>query len=131
MNFGFFAIRSMFSATERVSLSRHAFAAGVSVAHVSRRKSPFRSISMYNVFSLKNTNLFNFYSIERFAQYYGFFLIASTIENYILSMATTKTFLLFCEIGLLPILVRCGVCLFPSLLLKVLIISLFSRKWLQ
>lgn len=130
MNFVCFAVRPMFSATDRLLLSRKAFISGVSIRHISRRNSPFRAISLYNVFSLKSGTFLDFYSVERFADTHNFFLIASLIEGYLLSVPVTKTVLLFSEIGFLPVLFRANT-ITLSFFLKTLLLLILNKKWLQ
>jgi hypothetical protein len=131
MNFNFFAIRPMFSATERVALSRNAFVSKIRVAHLSKRKSALRGLTIYNIFSLKNTGPLDYSSIERFSRLYGFFLVASLTDGYILSTCTTKSFISFYTMGFAPILLRSCTFVFCSLFLKIFLMSLFSKKWLQ
>lgn len=131
MNSNFFAIRPMFSATERVALSRKAFVSKIRVVHISRRKSSLQGLPIYNVFSLTNTSVLDYNSIEHFSNLHGFFLVASVVDGYVLSVCTTKSFISFYATGFAPVLLRSGTFAFFSVFLKIFLISLFSKKWLQ
>lgn len=127
----FFAIRPMFSATERASLSRSSFVANIRIRYISRQRSAFRSISLYNVFSIRSVVPCDFRSIERFSNSYGFFLIASFANGYILSISETKKLFSFSSVKVPLVLLGCSTLVFISMFVKMIFLSFFNKKWLQ
>lgn len=127
----FFAIRPMFSATERASLSRSSFVANIRIRYISRQRSAFRSISLYNVFSIRSAVPCDFRSIERFSNSYGFFLIASFTNGYILSISETKKLFSFSSVKVPLVLLGCSTLVFISMFVKMIFLSFFNKKWLQ
>jgi hypothetical protein len=130
MDLVLFAIRPMLSASDRAVLSRKSFIANITVRYLSRQRSIFRAISLYNVFSLTSTSC-DFRSMHRFSNTHGFFLVASLIGGYVLSVSITKKFFSFSEVGFLPILLRASVFVFFSVFIKMILLSFFNKKWLQ
>lgn len=127
----FFAIRPMFSATERAALSRRAFASNIRIRYISRQRSAFRGISLYNVFSIRSAASCDFRSVERFSNAYGFFLVASFVDGYVLSISETKQLFFFSNVKVPLVLLGCATLVFTSMFIKMIFLSFFNKKWLQ
>lgn len=126
----FFAIRPMFSGTERQLLAKKAFSSNVSISYISRKSSPFRSVFVYDVFVIRPGSL-DLEVTQKFMSQYSFCLFACFFGGYIMGVETLKGVSLFQREVCALLLLRLAVLPLLVSILKILFLSISSKKCLR
>lgn len=123
----FFAIRPMFSATERLALSKSAYDNSIAVVFLPRRNNPFRSLGFYNIFTLA-TQLSQYEALRKFAELHSFLLVGCFLGGYMTTLQFSRSVASFSLLGFYP----SGLCrlsfLFPLLVVIKLLFPFFRLK---
>lgn len=126
----FFAIRPMFAGTERQLLAKKAFLSNISISYISRKNSPFRSVFVYDVFVIRPSFL-DLEATQKFMSQHSFCLFACFFEGYIVNLETVRGVSLLHREACVLLLLRLAVLPLLVSILRIIFLSISSKKCLQ